>query len=291
MTPDWVAELARPVWQNEADLVLPIHARHRFEGPLLGQLVRPLLATTYARRLRSNMAGNFGCSRKFAARLVGHAMWERDITRVALNAWVVATGMAEDFRLSQVHLGPSLSAPRAGAAGLPELFEQVVGTSFACIDRDAATWMPRTEILEVPATGQPRDPPGAPAVVDLGPMVERFRSGMRDLTPLLRDILSTGTLAGLQAAATADGEIPRIPDSLWVSTVYEFAASVHNGVMSREHLTQALVPLYLGRTASFFEEIASADETAHTQRLAALEREYEERRVYLVERWNAEVRR
>ena len=61
--------------------------------------------------------------------------------------------------------------------------------------------------------------------------------------------------------------------------------------MSREHLTQALVPLYLGRTASFFEEIASADETAHTERLTALEREYEDKRPYLAECWNAEGRR
>jgi hypothetical protein len=122
-------------------------------------------------------------------------------------------------------------------------------------------------------------------------MVERFCSGMRDLAPLLHEILTPETLARLQAVAPSDGEPLQIPDSLWVATVYEFAASAHRGVMNREHLTQALVPLYLGRVASFFAEIASADETTHMKRLTALEQEYEDMRPYLVERWNADVKR
>ena len=60
--------------------------------------------------------------------------------------------------------------------------------------------------------------------------------------------------------------------------------------MTREHLTQALVPLYLGRTASFFSEIAALDEGAYMDRLLSLDREYETLRPSLVDRWNAERR-
>ena len=291
MTPDWVAELARPIWRDEADIVLPIHPRHHFEGPLLTQLLRPLLGTAYARRLESNIAGDFGCTGRFAARMVGHAMWERDLARPALDVWLVATAMAEDLRLSQTRLGPCLLAPRATRAGLPQLFEQVVGTAFTCLDHHASAWLPRTEPQDVPTVGEPREPAGPEHDLDLAPMAERFRSGVRDLAPLLREILTPGILTRLQAAAAPGEEPPRIPDPLWATTVYEFAASAHRGVMNREHLTQALVPLYLGRTASFFSEIASADETAHMQRLAALQREYEGLRPYFVERWNDEGRR
>jgi glucosylglycerate synthase len=292
MTPDWVAELARPVWKNEADLVLPIHPRQRFEGPLLTQLIRPLLSATYARRLRSNTAGNFCCSGRFAARLVGHGMWERELSFPALDVWTVTAALAEDLRLVQVHLGPNLSAPRAGRAGLPELFEQAVGTTLECLELYASSWIPRAEVVDVATIGMGRELQSADGAVETAPMVERFRSGVRDLAPLLHDILQPETLARLQAVTAAlDREPLQIPDSLWVAMVYEFAASAHRGVMNRQHLTQALVPLYLGRVASFFAEIASADEATYMKRLTALDREYEGMRPYLVERWNADVKR
>jgi hypothetical protein len=182
-------------------------------------------------------------------------------------------------------------SPPAARVGLPELFEQVAGTAFLCLEQHAATWLPRTGAMDLPTRGDSCPAEGPEPTVDLAPLAERFRSGVRDLAPLLREILTPGTLAGLQVAATSGEEAPHIADALWVCTVYEFAASSHRGIMKREHLTQALVPLYLGRIASFFAEIASADEAQHTKRLAELEGEYESLRPYLVERWNAEAGR
>ncbi|MEO6447520.1 MAG: hypothetical protein ABIZ91_05920 [Gemmatimonadaceae bacterium] len=290
MTPEWLAGLAQPLAKNEADLVLPVHPRGRFEGPLLNQLARPLLSAVYGRRLRSNMAGTFGCSGRFASRMVRHPMWERDLTGPALDVWLVATAMAEDLRLTQSYVGPSVVAPHGARPGLSELFQQVVGTTFLCMEQHANVWKGLAEAFDVPVLGTPHHTDTPDPALDLAPMVERFRTGVRDLAPLLRDIVSPETLARLQAAAQSEASV-RVPDPLWAITVYEFAAAAHQGVMNREHLTQALVPLYLGRTASFFAEIASADESAHTQRLAALEREFEGLRPYLVERWNVEGRR
>jgi len=287
MTPDWVAELALPVWRGEADLVMPIHPRNRYDGPLLTQLVRPLLAAAYARRLRFGSAGALACSGRLAARMTTHPMWQRDVSRAAFDVWLVATALADDLPIRQAHLGPRVLAPQAGQAGLPELFEQVMGTTFTCLDGDASTWMSRTEPADLVTTGVPREADGLDSTVELAPMVERFRSGVRDLAPLLREILSPAALAGLQSAASSADDTPRISDSLWVSTVYEFAASAHRAVMSREHLTQAMVPLYLGRTASFFAAIRSADEPEKATLLTMLEQEYEKQRPYLIERWTA----
>ncbi|MEP7027195.1 MAG: hypothetical protein ABI960_01240 [Candidatus Eisenbacteria bacterium] len=287
MTPDWVEALARPVWKGESDLVLPIHPRHRLDAPLMSQLVRPLLGAAYGRRLRSNLAGDFACTGKFAARQVGRSIWEQDLILPALDVWLVATAMGEDLRLSQAHLGPAHFAPRAARAGLPELFAQVVGTAFRCLDENAAAWLERLDPADLPTHGQPGAPVGAEPSVDLGPMAERFRSGIRDLAPLLREILAAETIGRLQAAAQG-ADMPRIADALWVETVYEFAASAHRGVMSREHLAQAMVPLYLGRVASFFSEIAALSEEAYATRLAALEGEFESLRPSLVESWKSE---
>lgn len=288
MTPDWVAELARPVWKDQADLVVPVHPRGRFEGPLLNQVVRPLLGTAYGRRLRTTLATDFSCSGSFATRLVGHAMWEQDLSLQSFAVWLIATALAGDLRIGQVHLGACRFGPAIARAGLAELFGQVVGATFGSLEKYAAAWTSRDGVAEVPVDGEPGEPSGPEPEVAYAPLVERFRAGVRDLEPVLREILAPETLGNLQAAAAAECEVPRIPDRLWVSTVYEFAASGHRGAMNREHLTQALVPFYLGRTASFFAEIASADETAVRERTSALEREYENQRPYLLELWNAE---
>lgn len=290
LTPDWVAELARPVWRDEADLVLPVHPRNRFDGPLLHQLVRPLLGAAHARRLRSNLTGDFGCSGRFAARLVGHPMWEGDLTRASFDVWLVGVALAEDLRLLQTHLGPCLTETRGARVALTELFQQVVGAAFACLEQQAPQWRARTEWLEVPVSGVPRAPAGPDPPTATATLVERFRAGVRDLGPVLAEILAPDTLARLRTAAAAD-EVPHVTDTLWARTVYECAAAAHHGVMRQEHLTQAMVPLYLGRTASFFAEIADADEEAHRTRLLALEREFEDLRPYLLERWDDGSRR
>lgn len=284
LEPEWIGALARPPWAGEADLTIPIHPRPRYDGALLSQLVRPLLSAVYARRLQSTVIGAFGCSGRFAARLAALPVWEADPSRPALDVILVASALAEDFRLTHAHLGPCTFAARPRPP-LPELFGQVVGAAFACLERDAPAWLGRGEPAEVPISSVRREAADAESPVDPAPMIERFRSGVRDLAPLLGEILTSGTLARLQAAAASE-EAPRIPDPLWATTVYEFAASHHRGVMTPEHLTQALVPLYLGRTASFFAEIASATDEEQRERLATLQREFEGLRPTFVEHWN-----
>jgi len=58
--------------------------------------------------------------------------------------------------------------------------------------------------------------------------------------------------------------------------------------MNRVHLAQALVPLYLGRAASFISDMTAADDAAIESRIEALELEFKASRSHLVERWNSE---
>ena len=74
---------------------------------------------------------------------------------------------------------------------------------------------------------------------------------------MLEYILSGETLASLERLAEQQAARLRYPDALWVSTVYEFLLAYRSGVMRREHILQALAPLYLGRTGSFLRQYAS----------------------------------
>lgn len=288
MTPDWVADLARPVWTNEADLVVPVHPRGRFDGPLISQLLRPLLGTAYGRRLHATFGGEFSCSGPFAASMVSRPIWDNHLFLPSLDIWLVTSALAEARRLREVYLG---ARSFSSNATLTAIFEHVFGTALHCLERHGDVWPARSELVEVPPLGSAYPSTDAESAIDLTGMSDRFRSGVPHLEPLLREIMSEQTLARLMAAAPSDGSVPLIPDPLWVSTVFEFAAAVRRGVMNREHLTQALIPAYLGRTASFFAELVGADVADYPARLAQLEQEFARQRPYLVELWNANGKR
>jgi hypothetical protein len=116
-------------------------------------------------------------------------------------------------------------------------------------------------------------------------MLQVFRNGVREFASILDPILSPEILQTIQRLADVSDADLRYPDELWVKTVYEFAASYHHGVIHRDHVLQALVPLYLGRTGCFVTENLETDSFDFKQRIEALCLEYERLKPYLIDRW------
>jgi hypothetical protein len=114
---------------------------------------------------------------------------------------------------------------------------------------------------------------------------ELFRSGVGELEPILALILSQDTHAQIKAIALSDRSKFHFPAELWVRTVYEFAASYHHAVLNRDHLVQALVPLYRGRLCSILLEHADSSADAMETQSEAVCKEFERQKPYLVERW------
>jgi len=85
--------------------------------------------------------------------------------------------------------------------------------------------------------------------------------------------------------ALADAEPFRFPDPLWVRVVYGFAAAYSRARLPREQLLRSLVPLYLGRTASFVLEADGSGADEVEQLIRALADEFVAQKPYLRERW------
>jgi hypothetical protein len=88
------------------------------------------------------------------------------------------------------------------------------------------------------------------------------------------------------AIADEAGGAVRYDDRAWVDTVYDFVAAHHHGVMDRAHIVQALMPLYLGRVASFVASHARSSVDDTQQSIERLSQQFEGRRQHLIERWN-----
>jgi hypothetical protein len=114
-----------------------------------------------------------------------------------------------------------------------------------------------------------------------------FTTGIAELDSVFQLILSPSTLAELQGMARLEEEEFRYSAELWARTVYEFAAAYQKSVISRDHVIQALAPLFRGRVLTFVTENrdASADDVENN--IEGLCLEFERLKPYLLQIWKS----
>jgi hypothetical protein len=117
-------------------------------------------------------------------------------------------------------------------------------------------------------------------------LLEMFSAGVAELDSVFQAILSSSTLEELRRLAGLEETRFRYPAELWVKTIYEFAAAYHKSVMSRDHILQALAPLFRGRAFTFLVENRNGSAADVESNIESLCLEFERRKPYLLELWN-----
>jgi len=164
------------------------------------------------------------------------------------------------------------------------MFVQVVSSVFDLMEAYAEKWRAVTTAEEVPLFGFRHGVGLEPVQVNVDRMASIFRQGVRDLHEVWQHALAPDNLA--EIALLAERAAPlRVPDSLWVRVVYDFAVAYHRRALPREQLLQSLVPLYLGRTASFVHETASTSAGEVDEIIRGLTDEFVRQKDYLRQRW------
>jgi hypothetical protein len=290
VTPEWIAALIRPVRDQQYDYVAPVYLRHPADGPLVSQIVRPLVRATYGWQVDEPLAAEFGCSGRFLSYCLEQNIWESELARYGMDLWITGAALAGGFRCCQAPLGPRVVPASADRPAFPELFRQVVGATFECLELHAPYWLGRSGSEKLPIVGAALQGPPDPPAIDAARLTQSFAADLRDLHGVLETLLSPETLAALDAVA-AQGDPLRFPDDLWVTTVYEFLIAHQRDVMRREHIERAMVPLYLGRTGSFLLQYGAADPTDVDAALESLGLRFEQAKPDVVTRWNQTVSR
>jgi hypothetical protein len=112
-----------------------------------------------------------------------------------------------------------------------------------------------------------------------------FQTGVAELQSVFQVILSANTLAELQRIAQPNGDGFYYPQELWVKTVYEFAAAHHKAVINRDHIVQALAPLFRGQVQTFLLENRHSSSAEIENNVESLCLEFERLKPYLLEIW------
>ncbi len=289
ITPHWVELLGRPVLEREFDFIAPYYFRHKYDGTITNGIVYPIARALFGKRLRQPIGGEFGLSGRLAARYLEKDVWETDVARFGVDIWMTVTALAEDFRVGQAYLGAKLHDAKDPGADLSSMFRQVVGSVFALMETYQPVWEKVQSSEPVPMFGFPFEVGVEPITVNVERMIQAYEQGVTDLREIYQAILEPATLEAAAACARQPHDLFQIPDVLWVHMIYEFAAAWERRAIDREHMLQSLVPLYLGRTASFVLEVRESSAAEVEERIEQLCLVFEREKPYLTDRWSSKA--
>ena len=284
--PEWLSKLLSPIYDDGFDLVTPTYRRHKFEGLLITNLLYPMIRALYGLRIREAYSPEFGFSGRFGSQFLGQNVWNDGTEGAGVELRFTLAAITGKFRILQSFLGEKSHIERHAADLVPAL-RQTVGTLFSALESDFPLWSVVAGSQPVPTTGADQELLMEPLRVNRKRLREMFATGVAELESVFQSILSPATLAELQGIARLGEAEFHYPAELWVRTVYEFAASHRKSVISRDHIVQALAPLFRGRVFTFLMENrnASADEVENN--IEALCLEFERLKPYLLQLWTS----
>jgi glucosylglycerate synthase len=280
---EWISRLLRPIRNDGYDLVTPLYRRHKFEGLLITNLLYPMTRALYGLRIREPYTQEFGFSGQLGGDFLLQNVWD-DGTGIELRLTLAAiTGQR---RTCQAFLGNKLHVERHAADLVPAL-RQTVAPMFTMLESTFPAWSGVNGSEAIPTIGPDHDMMLEPLRVNRKRLRQMFTTGVAELESVFQSILSASTLAELQRIARLDEGEFYYSAELWVKTVYEFAASYQKSVISRDHIVQALAPLFRGRVFTFLTENRNGSADDVENNIESLCLEFERLKPYLLEMWKS----
>ncbi len=283
--PEWIERLLRPVYQGNFDFVTPLYRRHKFDGLLLRNLVYPMTRAFYGKQVREPYAAEFSFSGQLASHFLAQEIWTHEVGHTGTEIALTISAITGGFRLAQSFLGVKPHVD-ARAADLVAAMRQTVGALFWSLEPNFQLWSAQSHSQPIPTVGAGQEITLEPLRINRKRLFGMFRSGVAGLEPVLKSILSPPTLSELQRISALDEDDFLYGDELWARTVYEFAAAYHQAVISRDHVVQALAPLYRGRAFTFLVENREASGEQIEQNVEDFCMTCERLKPSLVEMWN-----
>jgi glycosyltransferase involved in cell wall biosynthesis len=323
IVPEWIELLAGPILKGGYDFVTPLYSRHKYDGTITNTVTYPVTRALYGHRIRQPIGGDFGVSGDLIRHYLTQNSWTPDVSRFGIDIWMTTTALTGGFAVCQTRLGAKIHDPKDPGSDLGPMFRQVVGTLLTMARDNAERWLPITGSHEVPAYGFERYADPAPLEVNTLRLLSQFHAGSLTLADTWKRMLQTGNFeavmalardAGSMAEAAAhklgidaesgqgsagQGGLPstddlsdavaafHFPDDLWAHVFYDLLVSSSFGEVDVERLVAAFVPIYFGRVGSLVIENRRLPEEQAEDHVERQAREFELRKPYLVERWQA----
>jgi hypothetical protein len=295
ITSDWIAALTLPILDGQIDLIMPRYHWSLPTGGLGDLFFYPLTRALWGRSLRQPGAGDCALSPGLAEAVAGHDVWETEVASAGFEVWLSSVALTDDpnpqtrnrWRIGQVDLGEKSYQPRMIPSHFRKLFRQAVGTLLRQVDLRRAVWQSMPSIQPIPTfPGPPTTSPAEPIPIpDVTHLVDALMVGWAEHRALWKQILTPTNLAKIESLAVQPAEHFTFPPDLWARVVYDFAVVYNKGEWDPDRMVDSLLPLYQGRLASLWHDVAGLTSVGREGTVAAQAVEFEAARDYLLGRW------
>lgn len=286
ITADWVKYLLDPVLEKSYQFVAPVYVRHKYDGTITNNIVYNLTRALYGKRIRQPIGGDFAISRDVAKFYSEQDVWLTDVARFGIDIWMTTSAITQGFRICQSNLGVKIHDVKDPGQHLGPMFRQVLSALFSLMERYESYWksIKGSETLET--FGFEGAPEPEPVKVNLDLLIDLFKTGYQQLSPLWRDIFDEDSFKQISQAACMDAKDFHLPTESWVKILYELAATYRLWTVNRGKLVDMMTPLYYARVASFVRQSRDmssreAEELVEDQALR-----FEEQKEYLIKIWD-----
>jgi hypothetical protein len=220
-----------------------------------------------------------------ASHFLSKDVWESDVARYGIDIWMTTTAIGDGFKVCQSYLGAKIHDAKDPGADLTAMYIQVVSSLFTFLESYFTKWRDIKTSEKIPTFGFTFEVGLEPVNVNIDRMVSAFQLGVDSLVPILEKILPDAELNELQNLAKVKVNKFHFPDELWVKVVYRYALAFHRRIWGTDELMKSMIPLYLGRTASFV--IDNMDSSAHEveSKIETLCQQFEILKPLLIKEW------
>jgi hypothetical protein len=286
ITADWVKYLLDPVLEKGYQFVAPVYVRHKYDGTITNNIVYNLTRALYGKRIRQPIGGDFAISRDLAKFYSEQDVWLTDVARFGIDIWMTTSAITQGFRICQSNLGVKIHDVKDPGQHLGPMFRQVLSALFSLMERYESYWKSVKGSEPLETFGFEGAPEPEPVKVNLDLLIDLFKTGYQQLSPLWRDIFDEESFKQISQTACMDGKDFHLPTESWVKILYELAATYRLWTVNRNKLVDMMTPLYYARVASFVRQSRDMSSREAEELVEEQAVRFEEQKDYLIKIWD-----
>jgi len=321
VTPNWLPGLAELIVNYNADLVFPRYQWLLPDSALSDLIAYPLFRSLWGYNLRHPIALEFALSPQLATQFLDTDIWDTDaatdglplslatfglfnnwqVVQTALNIKQTHTSLLFDKVCLGYHQNNNWSEKtktilqittqekqlQAQINQLKPSFYTTTTMLFSLIGQHRPMWQRVNKCCSLSTLTQFSTPTPKLVIPEIDPnfLLDDLALGWIDYRTLWEAILTPNNLTQLESLAALPSDEFYFPPNLWTRIIYDFATVFNKGERDPWQIVKALFPIYQGRLAAYWQEIAGLSTVGSEGTLAAQAAEFEDMRSYLKLRW------
>jgi hypothetical protein len=208
------------------------------------------------------------------------------------DRWRVAQTALGEKALSFIQAGSPTERDLVRAIQATEIqfkarFQDVLSVLFRSVHRRQDRWKKINHIRSLSTLSQfaADGSTGVAPKEDVVRLLDDLALGWIEYRTSWQHVLTAENLAQIEALAALPPDRFYFPPDLWSRIIFDFAVVFNKGELDPTKIVESLFPLFKGRVAAFWQEVAGLAAAGREGTVAAQAVEFEESRSYLKRRW------